>query len=439
MKGEFASDAPAERDIRLAALFERRHEGIRPGLELMEELLTALGNPERSFLSVHVAGTNGKGSCCVLVESMLRAMGLRTGLYSSPHLVQVNERIRLGEADLSDEAFFHALDQIHAVEAELSRLPTFFECLTAAAFLAFAEAGVQVAVLEVGMGGRLDATNVVQPLCSVITRVDMDHMEFLGESLSKIAFEKAGILKAGRPVVMAPQEEAAAEVIRARAEALNCPLLEVEQRVSLSARHQDLSGQRFVAGSTEKEWGRLRIPLLGGFQGIALATALSVLLVLEEQMGLELETELLREALQEIRWPARCQLLQAEPLRLLDVAHNPGGAVALRDTLKELLGPKAKVTLICGMMKDKDAPGLLKALAPICSRMLCVSPPGERAYSAEALAAMAAEQNIAAEALSLEEARRLEEEEPGAVVIAGSLYLAGEWLRELKRDPGERG
>lgn len=427
------------RTERLAALFDRTHHGIKPGLGLIEELLAALGHPQSRFLAVHVAGTNGKGSTCAILERVLRELGLTTGLYTSPHLVRVNERIRIGGAEIDDETLHALLDRIQAVESSLSRLPTFFEILTAAAFLAFADAGVQIAVLETGMGGRLDATNVVTPLLSVITRIDFDHMEFLGDTLPKIAAEKAGIIKPNRPLILAPQHDDALPVLLQTAARLGAPVTPAAEHVSLSRRTVSIAGQTLHVETPVTTYGKLTLPLHGRFQLDALATALAALEELCTQLQTELPPALLRRALADLTWPARCQVLSPSPPLLLDVAHNPSGAQALCDTLRELFGKKARGRFIIAHMRDKDAEAFLRTLAPLAAELLCVPLDTPRALPPEDLARLATRLHLSARALTLPEARRLAAAGPAPhafTCIAGSVYLAGAWLATAP-DPGE--
>lgn len=429
----------ASREERLSKLFARTHAGIKPGLEFPGELLEALDNPHFRFLSVHVAGTNGKGSVCAMTEAMLRGMGLKTGLYTSPHLVRVNERVRVLGEDLDDDTLHALLDRIEAVEPTLSRPPTFFETLTALAFLAFARAGVQIAVIETGMGGRLDATNVVTPLVSVITKVDMDHTAWLGKTLEAIAGEKAGILKRGRPAVFAPQSPGAERVLRERAVELGCPTLWSAEHASLSGRKQDLDGQRVRVSTPEAEYGQVRLPLLGKFQLDALATALATVETVCRELDLEIDPDRLRASLATIHWPARCEVLRRSPPLILDVAHNPGGASALSETLGELFGKSTRGVFLVSHMRDKDASGFFKRLGPRVSTCFCTAVRGDRATPPEELAEVARREGLNAFPLPLDSARHrfLEESEAAPFgCVAGSVYLAGAW-GGASTDPGE--
>ena len=430
----------SERDQRLRALFARTHAGIKPGLDLILELLEALGNPHQAFLSVHVAGTNGKGSTCALLESGVRRLGLKSGLFTSPHLVRVNERIRIEGTAVSDDLFYSWLDEVQAVERSLSRLPTFFETLTAMAFLGFKQSGVQIAVIETGMGGRLDCTNVFNPLMSVITRIDMDHMAYLGDTLAKIAGEKAGIIKPGRPVVIGAQAPEAEAVLRQKAVDCGSPMRMATEAVSLSGRKQDLKGQRLTLSGTHADYGRVKFPLLGDFQLENLCTALTALEWLPELLGLSPEEAWIKSAVENVQWAARGQVLSETPPLLLDVAHNPGGALALRCLLQDLFGKKARGVLFWAGLADKDPAGFIRVMKPLISSCICMTLPSPRAMSAEDLEALAKREGVEARVLGLSDARAQAIDLIGEAdfgCVAGSVYLAWEWLGTQAPDPGE--
>ena len=426
---------------RLEALFARTKSGIKPGLEVMEQLVEALGNPERAFLCVHIAGTNGKGSVSAMVASMLEELGLKVGLFTSPHLIRVNERIRIQGEDVSDDLLLAQLDRIEEVEAGLERPPTFFETLTALAFLCFRESGVQIAVLETGLGGRLDSTNVVQPLVTGITRIDLDHQEFLGDTLPLIAGEKAGILKPGRPAVFGAQQADALGVLQARAEEVSAPVWDASQRVSLSGRKVDLDGQQVVVSTPDVEVGKVRLPLLGGYQMENLATAVTLMEAIADALHLDLSPDLFKNGLAKTQWTARGQVLSQEPPVLLDVAHNPGGASALVAMLQEVFGRKAKGVWVWSALADKDPAGFLKVIQPHVAELFCVPLDNPRGISVEELCAVAESLGIPAEAMDVEEAKELLPQKAASAdfgCIAGSVYLAGAWLADTSLDPGER-
>ncbi|MGA0332629.1 MAG: bifunctional folylpolyglutamate synthase/dihydrofolate synthase [Kiritimatiellia bacterium] len=428
------------REQRLQALFARTHAGIKPGLELTQELLCKLGDPQRQFLSVHVAGTNGKGSTCALLESGLMQCGLKTGLFTSPHLIRVNERIRINGLPVTDEAFDQALNQIQSVEGSLSRPPTFFETLTVMAFLIFAREGVQVAVVETGMGGRLDSTNVVEPLLSAITRVDFDHMAYLGNTLELIAGEKAGIIKPGRPVVIGAQAGAARRVLIQRAETQNSAWKCAEEWVTLSGHRQSLEGQRLSLSSGRMEYGRLRYPLLGSYQLENLATAVTALEWVEELLGLAPDAGRMQRAVQQVNWSGRGQVLSCDPPLILDVAHNEGGARALRNLLRELFGKKAKGVLFWAGLADKSPEKFIQVMRPVLSGCICMPLHSARAMAAEDLQKLCGAAGLPGRVMDLQSAREqirnlIGEADFGCV--AGSVYLGGEWLAGGEVDDGE--
>lgn len=431
-----------EREQRLKKLFDRTHAGIKPGLSLMEELLEVLENPHRDFLSVHVAGTNGKGSTCALLESAVRCLGLKSGLFTSPHLIRVNERIQIDGLPMEDDLLDACLREIQNVEKSLSRLPTFFETLTAAAFLGFKASGVQVAVLETGLGGRLDSTNVVEPLLSVITRVDFDHQSFLGDTLAEIAGEKAGIIKPGRPVVLGSQQEEAERVLIEKAQSTGSVLVKANEMISISGRKQDIYGQSLNLSGNSADYGKVKFPLLGKFQLENLCTAVAAMEVMEEQLGVEADPARLKKSVENVKWPGRGQMLSTSPPILLDVAHNIGGAHALKDLLEELFGRKAKGTLFWAGLADKDPRGFIETLSPMFSHCICMELQSPRAMSAKKLAKLACREGLPTEVMTLGDAkiqamRLVKSCDFGCV--AGSVYLAGEWLGIGTSDPSEMG
>lgn len=425
---------------RLDRLFARTAMGVKPGLGATRELLAALGDPQERFLSVHVAGTNGKGSVCALLERALREMGLRTGLYTSPHLVKVHERVRMQGELISDELLHGCLDRVEAVEGSLSRPPTFFETLTAVGFLAFAESGVQVAVLETGLGGRLDCTNVVTPLAAVITRIDMDHARFLGGTLEAVAGEKAGILKPGRPAVLGAQPLEAEGVLRERAQEVGASLRLAPLEVTVSNRRQTLEGQSFALSTPEAEYGTVGIPLLGGYQVENVVTALTALECVAGELGMAVGAGMLKRAWAEVSWPARGEVVSADPPVLVDVAHNPGGAEALAGLLREVMGRRARGTFVLASLRDKDLVGVLRPLRPFMEEAFCVSVSSERSRRAEEVAAVVRAAGVPAEAMEVGEARRRVQagEVSGAFTcVTGSVYLAGEWAAGSLPQPGD--
>jgi dihydrofolate synthase/folylpolyglutamate synthase len=411
-----------------AYLDERTQLGIKFGLDTIRAVVEGMGHPERAFASLLVAGTNGKGSVCASLHAGLRAAGLRTALYTSPHLVRVNERIVVGARAISDRDLAQALSAVQEAADGLVRSgripahPTYFETVTAAAFWHFRAARVEVAVLEVGLGGRLDATNVASPLVSAVVSLDFDHEAFLGTSLEAIAREKAGVMRAGRAVVLGPTpEEARSALLEEAARVGGRP---VEAHAGVKVRVEPDARVTFITPAFT--WKRLR-PLLGAHQRENLLVAARVL---EEARAAGLRLDLSRAArgLSRVRWPGRLQRLPGRPPLLLDGAHNPAGARALGAHLKTL-GP---FVLLFGVMADKDVRGLAQELFPRARAVVLTRPRVGRAASPDDIAARAA--GLARRVYrepevkkALARARRLCR--PGdTLVVAGSLYLVGEVL-----------
>jgi dihydrofolate synthase / folylpolyglutamate synthase len=404
-------------------LFSLERLGMKFGLENITALCDALGRPERSFRSVHVAGTNGKGSVTVMLETALRAAGLRSARYTSPHLVRLEERFVVDGREVDTAALRHALGDVQrAVEClqhsgTLSALPTFFECATAAAFVIFRDAGVGVAVLEVGLGGRLDATNVVRPVVTAITSIDFDHQAQLGDSLACIAREKAGIVKPEVPLVCGPLPAEARTAIEEVCAARHAPVVHVTEAL-LAARG----------------FGNVPLALAGRHQRDNAAVAVTVLDELNRR-GIRVGDEAIRRGLADASWPARLERRMYRGREvLLDAAHNPAGARALASYLQEI-GWTA-VTLLFGAMRDKDVAGMLRPLAPVCARVVCTTAPSPRAATAAELATSARQvldRDVPVEAIADPEAA-LDRAAAGGtrVVAAGSIFLIGP-LRDILR------
>ncbi len=391
----------------------------RLGLDRIAALLAALGHPERSCRIVHVAGTNGKGSTCAMLESGLRAAGYRTGLFTSPHLVEPTERIQVAGRAVSTPQFTAAFDRVHACAEELlgdGRIdlhPTYFECVTAMALLLFRDGGVEFAVLEVGLGGRLDATNVVAPELCVITPVDFDHEAWLGKSLESIAAEKAGILKPGVPAVIAEQRPEAARVIEERAAGLGAALTHTSA-VPLSGLAIDARGSAFAWDGAP-----VRCPLAGEHQVENTRAAIAALSLLA------VPPPAIREGIAATVWPGRLERVSVRPEIILDGAHNPAGARALAAYLDRFYDP-AGVCLVYGVMRDKAVSEMAAILFPRARRVILTAPAQSRAVRPESIRDMADHQSIQV-APDIRAALALAAAEPaGAIFITGSLFLVGE-------------
>lgn len=402
------------------------------GLEGTRALLADLGNPERAFQSIHVAGTNGKGSVCAMLERVLRALGWHTGLFTSPHLIDFRERIRIDGRKVAPEIVTRDLARIASVPAGRGR--TFFEATFALGALAFSEAKVGVAVLETGLGGRLDATNVVTPSLCVITRIALDHQELLGDTLAAIAAEKAGILKPGIPAVVALQSEGVMEVIEARAREVGAPLHVVTEVSRIVGYHPDgPDGTEFTLDVNGLDQVRTRIGLLGPYQvgNAALAVAAAVL------FDGAATPDKVAEGLAAARWPGRLERSPRESRLWWDGAHNPDGAAMLRRAWGDL-----PATLVLGMSADKEAAAMLAALAGPWTSVIAVAAASARALPAPALAAAVRKAwpgTPVVEAPSVTEgiAGALASN-AGPVLACGSLFVVGEAMAAYGADELEQ-
>jgi len=424
-----------------------QHFGIKLGLENVRTLCAALGNPQNRFLSVHVAGTNGKGSVSAMLAGIMRAHGLRTGLYTSPHLARVEERVRVDGKAIAPARFRELVARIKGaidalmVEGRLVYHPTYFEVLTALAFLEFAERGVDVAVLEVGMGGRFDATNVVRPLVSVVTTIAKDHQEHLGATLAKIAFEKAGIVKPGVPVVCGVAGGPALRVIRQAARERGVALTEVFGQGRGLETHKTRDGYRFVYMGENGRYAFMP-GLAGRHQGANAAVAIAVTEVLSRTWK-SFEKSKILEAIRATRWEGRLETVRRRPLVLLDGAHNPEGAEALAVHLEDVV--RRPVVLVFAAMKDKDLAAMTRTLFPWAAAVVLTRVPYKRSASPEELLA-AAPPSFKGPIFLEPDTRKAVElalslgtrtsgtcprtpRPPTPVVIAGSLFLIGEVKR----------
>jgi dihydrofolate synthase/folylpolyglutamate synthase len=381
------------------------------GLERISAVLKALGDPERAYRVVHVAGTNGKGSTCAMIDAGLREAGIRTGLYTSPHLIEPTERIQIAGSAVTPEQFAHAFEVVHeaAGKLDLDCHPTYFETVTAMAFWTFREMGVETAVVEVGLGGRLDATNVVDPALTVITPVDFDHQTYLGNTLESIAQEKAGILKADVPAVVSRQRLDAMAVIESRAAKLGVPVTRTEEFVI-----EDL--QVDARGST---FNGLRCPLAGEHQ---VENAVAAVLALRA-LGVP------PDGIAAAHWPGRLEHVSPNPDVILDGAHNPAGARALAKYLLRFYSHR-RLWLIFGAMRDKAVEEVAGILFPLAQELILTAPATARAAPPEELRALAGRgetaPTVAAAMERIYEHGHREDLSEDVVVISGSLYLVGE-------------
>ena len=433
---------------RVAGLYLARRVrfGMKFGLETMRALIAEMGHPERAYASLLVAGTNGKGSVAAYCDAALRASGLRTGRYTSPHLVRVNERITVDGRDITDGDFAIAVRDVRDAAERLVRRgvleahPTFFEVTTAAALAHFRRKRIEVAVLEAGLGGRLDATNVVEPTASAIVSIDFDHEVYLGRTLAAIAGEKAGVLRPGRPTVIGPLADEARRAVRARAAEIGARLVEARRGARFAAGAggrgpASHGGVPFDLRTPTARYEHLR-PLPGAHQRDNLLVAVRLL---EEarRVGVPVDLGKLPAAVARTRWPGRLERLPGDPPLVLDGAHNPAGARALARHLRG--GPP--FVLVFAAMADKDVRGLARELFPLAAALVLTRPrvaraavPGELRRRAGRVAAHARQEPSVARALAL--ARRLARAQGAGttVVVAGSLYLVGAVKSILERE-----
>jgi dihydrofolate synthase/folylpolyglutamate synthase len=403
--------------------------GIKLGLKNIEELLSRLDDPQRQFKSVHVAGTNGKGSVSAMIASILRAQGYRTALYTSPHMVDFSERIQVDGTTIPRKQLSRLVQEIKGHVEDMCRArpeacPTFFEVTTALAFLHFAELGAEVAVVEVGMGGRLDATNVISPECSVITRIGLEHTHYLGDTIEKIAAEKAGIIKQGIPVITAEQDPVAIEVIRSRSSELGSPLRIVAEGVDFKLLDSSLEGTKLML---LRKGMQINLPLIGSYQATNACVAYEAVEMLRSK-GMTVSDEVVRKGLETVYWPGRMELVRRRPDVILDATHTPQGAKAVAEDLGRLA--KGRKILVMGVLDDKDLDGVVGPFALISDIGIAVAPLTNRAFPGHRVAetmslylqnVMEADSVVSGLCKALELAGSED-----TVILTGSIYTLGE-------------
>jgi len=430
----------------LAYLFGLQRFGIKLGLANITALLKRLGDPHNRLPAVHIAGSNGKGSTAAFLASLLRRAGYRVGLYSSPHLVDFSERIQVDGSPISTERVVHwtatIREAVEKMEKEgklwpgsaLQSLPkdfdprkatvTFFEFTTAMAFLHFREMKVDIAVLETGMGGRLDATNVIDPLLCLITSISPEHQQYLGNSLLKIAREKAGIIKPNRPLLTSASQSRVESLLREKCQELNAAFYVLGKDFS----GKELDPQVMDFQGRSHRWEELRLGLAGSHQVVNASLALAAMEVLMES-GYPAEERQLRQGLVAVRWPGRLELVGEHPRILLDGAHNPGATKALREALRAGF-PRRRLILILGIMSDKEIRRMMADLVPLADRLILTQPKMDRAASLETLRSQASPfQKPMMEVAEVSDALRqalAEAGEDDLILVTGSLFTVGE-------------
>ena len=415
-------------------------------LENIAVLAERLGRPDRAYPVVHIAGTNGKGSTAAFLEAILQDAGFRTGLNTSPHLERINERIRINGEEVSDEVFAETFTRVRDVIEELMASgglrahPTYFECVTALAFELFAKERVEFAIVEVGLGGRLDATNIVRPQVSVITRIDFDHENYLGHSLREISREKAGIVKERVPVVSAAQLPEVREVLRAKADELHSRIVDIGKEFEVEEERVEEGCVRAVAREigTGKAFA-LAPRLPGRYQLQNALNAVACVRLLQER-GYRITNKNIEEGIASAEWPGRLEKLQAKPDVYLDGAHNPGAARELARFLAENFGER-RVFMIFGALRDKSVDEVTGMLFPRASEVIFTEPGTPRAVSARRLAEMAghhaARYTVIRDAEEALESALSKARPEDAVFVTGSLYLVGQ-LRHAWKARGSR-
>jgi len=410
------------------------HLGLHRTVSMME----ALGNPHMKYPSVHIAGTNGKGSVAAMTEAVLRAAGLVTGMYTSPHLVRVEERIRVGGAAVPPSTFAKLASDVRAAEEALltkgilDRALTTFEFLTCCAFLRFARQKVDIAVIEVGLGGKLDATNVIRPLCSVITSIALDHQQYLGNTIRKIAAEKAGIIKKGVPAISGCGDPTAEEVMRRRAKAVGTRLLELGG--DLIVKNARMRGGRATMDlqTPERRYKNLKLSLAGEFQTRNAALAVAAVESLET---FRIGAGDIRRGLSNTHWEGRLDEYRAVRRTLLDGAHNPAAAATLRDYLKQR--KESEIHMVFGAMRDKNIKEVGDTLFPLAKHIYLTSLANTRAAQPEDLADMfpghRGRVTICRDIKSALRAAWANCPPSGLTLITGSLYMIGDLLPFVKR------
>ncbi len=392
----------------------------KPGLERIGTLCEALGNPQDKLKFVHVAGTNGKGSFCSMLSSILESAGYKTGLYTSPYIKFFNERMQINRKNIENEKLTEITERVRPIADAMTDKPTEFELITAIAFLYFAEAGCDIVVLEAGMGGRLDSTNIIKtPVLSVITGIALDHTAYLGDTVEKIAAEKAGIIKSGVPVLFGGEDLSAMAVIESRASELGSSFYKTD-RTKLTVSEATLSGTVF----DYKERHSVKTNLLGLYQPKNATTVLDAVDILKER-GLNVSEDAVRCGLLSAKWPARFEIISENPLIIFDGAHNPEGITVATESIAHYFD--SKVTVLSGVLQDKDYRFIAGELSKIADTAFTTTPDSPRALSATEYAKILAENSVSATPCpdiktALRAAYEKAKNSGTALVCLGSLY-----------------
>jgi dihydrofolate synthase / folylpolyglutamate synthase len=411
----------------LAHIYGLGRFGMRPGLEKITALLHTLDNPQDRIKTIHVAGTNGKGSTAAFLSTILSSAGYKVGLFTSPHLIRFTERVRINGTEIEEEVVVRLAGRVIAAAPAAT---TFFELVTALAFLHFAEQQVDLAIMETGMGGRFDATNAASGILSLITPVSLDHSEYLGKTVAEIAFEKAGVVKPGQPVVTSARDEEALAVVRRQCTKLSSPLYCWGDHFTTAWEDGRVTYHGLRANLADLKPG-----IAGRYQEANAACAMAAAELLGG-LGFPLSAEKLRVGIESASWPGRMELTGEAPRILLDGAHNPAGGQALAEALQDV--PRDRLILVAGVMADKDAEGILTPLFPYTNRAYAVSPALERALPSERLAAFCRVRGVSCvDAGTVAEglAQAKKAAGPGdLILVCGSLFTVGEAMAILQAE-----
>jgi len=431
----------------LARIAERRRFGMRPGLETIRALLEGLDNPQRSFRSIHVTGSKGKGSVTAIAASILAATGAKVGRFTSPHLVSYRERIRVNDAMIPPDGVVGGLRTIEGLAEDLTRKgaidrePTFFEVTTALAFLWFREQKVDAAVIEVGLGGRLDSTNVLDSPVGVISSVELEHVEVLGPTLTAIAREKAGILHPGMTAVVGETKEEPLREIDRIADQLGVPVWRLGAQVSVGARALDEDGQQFPVTTPHRTYPKIRLPLHGIVQAGNAALAIAAAERFQEALDRPLSPRQVQQGLSKVQWRGRLERFGRRPEGWLDVAHTPESARTLAQSLAEIapLADPAGNAIVFGCLADKHANEILEALSPLASTVVVVPVRSARSLGAGDLQRSAVGRFprvvVAPDVATAWKLARAAADPEGFVLVTGSDYLVGELISHVEGRP----
>lgn len=402
-----------------------------PGLERITDLMEKLGNPERNLKVIHIAGTNGKGSATALLSSILKEAGYRTASYTSPHLDRYNERFIINGKEISDEAFANIITKTKQACQQLvlegKECPTLFEVVTGAAYLYFAEENVDIAIVEVGLGGRFDATNIIEnPILSVIMSISMDHTDFLGNTIEQIAIEKAGIIKKSCPVVLYSQEELVYNIVQNKAKALDAPLY-CPNEAEITICSQTLEGTIFHVKTSSFHYDNLFLPLLGSHQVQNCITVLQACEVLKSRGIVLLENEI-RKGIYKTLWAGRMEIFPKKPMVVLDGAHNVDGIRRLAESAHTYF-KNQNITLILGVLGDKEYEKMAELILPLANQVILTEPQSERKLDAHKLANIVLHKELPFYVeveieKAFQKALKIADED-GIILCCGSLYMIG--------------